>query len=140
MVTITVKEPVIGSDISVYKNTTIVIKMSGLGKISGYSKLWFTAKIYPEDEDDKSIIQIEHSVGTTYLNRKPALMPENGSIEVDNENSGSITITLHEQCACTMPTIDSLYYDVKVLIGDSSVEQLVCGRLNICATITKAIH
>lgn len=128
---------VAGSAISVKRGDTISASLTGLGGIVGRSKLWFTVKTSYRDRDSKSIIQIEESVGLLYLNGISADTPANGSVTVDDENGGDITIALDELETAKLETVAGLFYDVQVLIS-GNIQTLTEGTLNVTSDITRA--
>ena len=128
---------VVSGTISVYRHSTITFTLSDLGTLTGFTKLWFTAKDNPESDDSDSYIQVEESVGLVVIN-KTAATPADGSLTVDDDVDGDITVEIDESVASLLPTINSLYYDVKILNG-GDVTILATGTMNILAPVTKAV-
>lgn len=138
---VTVADAVVGATLSVYRGTTWVIALTGLGDISDRSKLWFTVKGREDDYDNQSLAQIEEGGGLLYLNGATAATSGQGAIVVDDEANGDITITLDEAAAKAIAPGRNLHYDVKVLRTGGSVNLLADGvqKFNVLADITRAI-
>ena len=138
---VTVTSTVTGAVITVYRGVTWVIALSNLGDISDRDKLWFTVKRRENDYDNQALVQIELTGGLLYLNSDVAATSGQGSIAVDDQVDGDITITLDEAASALLPTGQNLHYDVKVLRTTEAVDLLADGneKFNISADITRAI-
>jgi hypothetical protein len=130
-----------GSDIAVYKNTTVTFTLTGLADFTGWSKIWFTAKSSLDDADSASIFQIVKSSpaagtdGLLYINGIAGAAAK-GSITV--LSTTSITVVLEASEAAKL-SAGVLYYDIKALVGTAINAVSESGRLTISDTVTKAI-
>lgn len=119
-------------NIVIYNKTNIHISLTGLGSIVGNTKIWFTVKRHEWTDDDESTLQIEKTVGLTYVNGKPATTPSDASLVVDDEGLGSITIS--GKPSIVLPA--GLYsYDIKTLIG-ADVRLLSIGEFAVLHAVT----
>ena len=133
---ITVTSPVSGSTITAIRGDTLVAVLEGIGSLTGYSKVYFTVKRDTADADTASIIQIEKTAGLKYINGA-AGTPANGSLTIDDEATGDITIALDEvETAKLDPGAYS--YDVQVVRTAGTVSTLTEGTFTVAADITRA--
>jgi len=125
---------VAGSSITVMRGNSWSISLTGLGSLVGRTKLWFTVKGNKSDADTAAIIQITEEEGLKYLNGA-AGTAGNGSVTVDDEDDGDITIVLKAvETAKVRPA--SLHYDVQVLIAGVSTPTE--GLLHVTDDVTRA--
>ncbi len=133
---ITVTSPVSGSTITAIRGDTLVAVLENIGALTGYSKVYFTVKRDYADADTAAIIQIEKTAGLKYLNGAVGT-PANGSLTIDDEASGDITIALDEtETAKLDPGVYS--YDVQVVRTAGTVSTLTEGTFTVAADITRA--
>lgn len=128
----------IGDDIEIKRGDTLSLPITGLGDISTRTKLWFTVKESYGDTDAESIIQIEEGAGLVYLNAAAASEATDGSITVDDENAGDITILL-KVAATALLEVQNLWYDIQWLDGSDVVVTPVAAQCDIVSDITRAI-
>jgi hypothetical protein len=133
---ITVTSPVSGSTITAIRGDTLVAMLENIGSLTGYSNLWFTVKRDYADADTASIIQIEKTAGLKYLNGATGT-PANGSLTIDDEATGDITIALDEvETAKLDPGV--YVYDVQVVRTAGTVSTLTAGTFEVAADVTRA--
>ena len=124
-----------GSRITIHRGDDLSVSLTGLGSIAGRTKLWFTMKRSKGDVDTSAIVQITEGEGLTRLNGAEGTAG-NGSLTVDDEDAGDITIVLKAvETAKLRPA--SLHYDVQVLIA-GIVSTLTESRCNVTADVTRA--
>ena len=128
-----------GSFINITRGDSLSASLTGLGDISGRSKLWFTVKHDRSGADTAAIIQIEETAGLVYLNGSAASVAGNGSITVDDASAGNITIALDETETDDLPVFSGLYYDVQMLTAAGAVTTLTASTCNILADVTRAV-
>ena len=129
-----------GSDITIHRGDSLSASITALGDISGRSKLWFTVKDSLADIDANSIIQIELTAGLVYLNAADAsARAANGSITVDDEDDGDITIVLDEVETDDLVIQSGLSYDVQMLSTGGDISTLATGNCAITADVTRSI-
>ena len=128
-------------EIEIQRGDTLSRTFSGLGSVAARENLWFTVKRQLSDTDAESLIQIDLSTGLLYLNGSsvPAARQANGSIVVDDEDAGDITVTLKPAEADDLPDVDDAKYDVQMLTTLGVVSTLVSGDAVVSADVTRAV-
>jgi hypothetical protein len=141
-----VASTVAGSALTLYRGASWSIALTGLGNITGYSKLWFTVKTLTKHTDAQAVVQVlEDSAtagvdGLIYLNGAAASDGTQGAITVNDATSGNITITLDEAASALLTPATKISYDVKVLnSGTVTVLADGVGKFNISADVTRTI-
>ena len=127
-----------GSDLSIRRGDSFSTSITGLGDISGRTKLWFTIKEKGSDMDSAAIVQVEETAGLLYINGGVAATSGNSTITVDDEVAGDITITLNEVETAKLKPNNSLIYDVQVL-DSSGVLTLSAAGAIVPADVTRAV-
>jgi hypothetical protein len=128
---------VAGTSITVYDATTWSISLTGLGSLASRTKLWFTAKKVKSAADTAAIIQIEETAGLIYSNGAAAGDSGNGSITVDDEAAGDITIKV-EEAETGAISADNYYYDVKALIS-GDVNLITIGDFKVLDAVGEVV-
>jgi len=113
-----------GSAITAIRGDTLSATLTGLGSLADRSKLWFTAKRDVADADTAAIIQIEETAGLLYFNGAPGTAG-NGTLVVNDETTGSITITVKA----------SDMAELTAMIGTYDVQKL--NTSGVISTLTK---
>lgn len=126
---------VAGSDISIQRGDTVTIALTGLGDITGRSKLWFTVKRDDNHTDAQSVLQVEETGGLLYLNGATTTT-SNATLVVDDAAAGDITITLKPAATATLD--DATMYDIQVLVG-AAVTTLTTGGCSVSRDVTRAV-
>ena len=113
-----------------------------LGAITGYTSLWFTAKLNTEDADTAAIIQIKKNAsgsgdGLLYVNGAAPTSAALGSITVSDATTGAIVVALDETITDDL-TPDAYYYDCQVLIS-GNVTTPETGTLTVTADVTRSV-
>lgn len=126
-----------GDDITVRRGDSFSVTITGLGDISGRTKLWFTVKACAAGADASAIVQIEETAGLLYINGAAAGTPANGSITVDDAVAGDITVALDEVETAKLAAA-ALVYDVQVL-DTGAVTTLAAGDALVTADVTRAV-
>lgn len=134
------EETLAANTIEIRRGDTMSETISGLGSLAGRSKLWFTVKKQPDsDTDAEAIIQIEETAGLVYLNEADAsARAANGSITVNDESAGDITVALDEAETDDLPLRANLVYDVQVLVS-GTVTTLRKATFSVLTDVTRAI-
>jgi len=135
---ITVTSPVSGSTITAIRGDTLVAVLEGIGELTGYQNLWFTVKDDEADPDSASLIQIDTTTGLHYINGAAASVPGNGALEVNDEASGDVTITL-EAVETAKLSPRSYHYDIQVLDSTGAISTLITGTFNVSPDYTRSI-
>lgn len=130
-----------GTDISVYSGTTWSISLTGLGSLTGYSKLWFTLKSSDSLPDTDALLQIEITGGLVRLNGRAYSATTDGSIVITDASAGNITITVKPAATSQLAFASDLNYDIKLLTSGGTVSLMADGvsKFNILPVTTRAI-
>ena len=141
--TITTITTLSGSTITVVRGDTATIDIDGLGDISTRTKLWLTVKQKYSQADSASIVQILKSNpadpandGLVVLNGSTDTTKSQGSITVDDQVAGDITIVI-DDAATALLTPQACVYDIQVLRSDGTVTTLTTGDLDVNADVTR---
>lgn len=131
-----------GTTITVYRGTTWTIALTGLGNLSAYDTIYFSAKRYLEDSEDDAILRVYNNASG--LLRFNGAAPDDatyGYITVDDEGDGDITITVVEAQTASAPILDCLDYDIKGIDNDGDVTMLAYGleKFAILADVSQEI-
>ena len=129
-----------GKRIYVKRGDSFSASLTGLGSIANRSKLWFTVRKSKSDLDIEVVIQIEVTAGLVRVNGMDAsARSSNGSITVDDEDAGNITIELDEAETRALSRASDLYYDVQVLTTGGDVNTLTYGDLDVVLDVARAV-
>lgn len=136
---ITIASQVVGSTITVPRGDTLSAALTDIGDLTNYSKLWFTVKDDESDTDATSLIQIEKTAGLLYINGTAASVSANGSITINDEPTGDVTIILAAvELAKLSP--GQYRYDIQILRSTGiAVSTLTNGTFIISADYTRAV-
>ncbi len=127
-----------GSKIRVHRGDTMVVPMTGLGTLANRDSLDFTVKASTKDTDDQAIIRIDEDTGLLRINGS-AGTAGNGSIAVDDETAGNITITL--AAVETAKLSKKGVYDVQIVRSSGvPVSTLSAGNFSVTSDVTKAVN
>ena len=129
---------VTGSDITCQRGDTLSASLTDVGALTGYSKVYFTVKRDYEDEDTSAIIQIEKTAGLKYILGVVATTAANGSITIDDEATGDITVELDESETAKLSP-GAYVYDVQIVRTAGTVSTLTAGTFEVAADITRAV-
>jgi hypothetical protein len=135
---LTIASAVVGSTITAHRGDTLSAALENIGALTNYSKIWFTVKRDYADADSASIIQIEKTGGLLYINGAAAGTAANGSITIDDEPTGDVTIALvAAETAKLSP--GNYQYDIQILRSSgTAVSTLTYGEFVVAADVTKA--
>jgi hypothetical protein len=136
--TITIASPVSGSTITAQRGDTLSAALENIGALTNHSKLYFTVKWDAADADTAALIQIEHTAGLLYINGAAAVTAANGTLTVDDEATGDITIGLAAVEAAKLP-LGSYSYDVQIVRSAGTVSTLTSGNFTVSADVTRAV-
>ena len=137
--TITIASPVSGSTITAQRGDTLSAALENIGSLLNHSKIYFTVKWDASDADSISLIQIEHTAGLTYINGAAAVTAANGTLTVDDEATGDVTIGL---AAVEVAKLSPGQYSYDIQIVRSAgvpVSTLTSGTFIVASDITRAV-
>lgn len=126
---------VTGDDITIVRGDTVSISLTGLGSLAGMEKLYFSVKDNYRNADSESIIMIEAGTGLVYINGAIATTPANGSLIIDDESAGDITITLKAVESAKL-VCKPYYCDIQIITA-SGVFTLHSGNFVVVGDITR---
>jgi len=132
-----------GSDITILRGDTLVAALTGLGDLSGYVSIDFSVKGDKADTDSEAIIRIRLNAsgtgdGLLRLNGAGVSDASLGSIRIDDEDAGDITVTLAASSTDDLVVRSGLYYDVQ-LITATAVSTLTDGDADVTGDVTRAV-
>ena len=135
----TVASAVAGSDITAHRGDQLSAALTSLGAIpADRTAFWFTVKSDLDDDDDESTIQIEETDGLLYLNGAAATAAQ-GSLTVDVEADGDVTVWLSDAATAELATTGGIYYDLQYLDATGEATTLASGTFKVTADVTRAI-
>lgn len=133
-----------GTDISVLRGDEWVIALTGLGVLTGRTKLWFTVKATPDLLDSAAAVEIiegsGNGQGLVVLNGAPPVNPvvaADGSVVVTDATAGNLTITLKGRASAILADQD-LNYDIQILDASGNPLTKTAGALHVVADVTRA--
>jgi hypothetical protein len=98
----------------VRRDSDNVFQLTGLGNLVGRTKLYFGIKKYTSDIDDDAIYLLEETDGTLVIEKEPQSGdPGGGTITVDDENNGDITISIDRSISAQFKPREELFYMIK---------------------------
>jgi len=129
---------VAGTSVTVTRGDTWVISITGLGALTGRTKLWFTVKSDLSDADTAAIVQVEESAGLLYANGAAASSSALGSLVVSDESAGDLTVTIDETVTDDAAVRGAMTYDIQSLIA-GVVTTLTTGTFAVTGDATRAV-
>jgi len=126
-----------GDAITIHRGDTLAAAVTGLGNITGRTKLWFTVKESLEDADAAAILQIEESAGLIYLKGAAATAGQ-GSLVVTNATTGALTVNLAAVASATLEP-ETLFYDFQWKDAGGLIHTLSEGRVLVEPDVTQAV-
>ena len=133
---------VAGSAIAILRGDTLTAELTGLGSLAGYVSIDFTVKAAKADVDADALVRIRLNAsgtgdGLLRLNGSGVSDASKGSIAIDDEDAGDITVTLAAAATASLEVRSGLYYDVQ-LITATAVSTLTDGDADVTADVTRA--
>ena len=129
-----------GGGISLYRDTSVTLAITGLGNLSANTDIYFTVKQNLTDTDAQAVLQITRLVGLKVLNGSTTVTASDGALVVNDAAAGNITLTLKAPSAALLPILAAIAYDVKMITGSAVVLLAIGqGQATIAATVTRAI-
>lgn len=126
-----------GTQVTMHKGDSISVAITGLGDISGRAKLWFTAKKRATDVDASAKIFMEETDGLTVLEGDDPGAGETGSITVNDDNNGDVTIELTADASAQLNASSSSVWDIQMKDGSGTVTTLARGSFDVTEDVTK---
>lgn len=135
---ISLELPVVGSSLTLYKDSTNVIVLSPLGDLSNRTNVWFTIKRNLDSPDEEAIVQITENEGMIYLNKAPYTSLID-SLAVTDDSTVTITLSAITSTGLPYNQVTPIEWDLKVAFEDGQVIPIQTGTALIKATATRAI-
>ena len=110
--------------------------ITGLGGITGNTKVWFTAKKGTGHKDESALIQIEKT-GLLYINGSSGTAA-NATLTVDDESAGDITITVKAEETAKLDEIETGRYDVQWKNAAGEIKTLSSGAFILTEDVSRA--
>jgi hypothetical protein len=126
-----------GSTLAWLRGDVLAQSITGLGTLAGRTKLVLTIKRDVDDADADALLQIEESDGIlVWLGAVPEDILD-GSLTVDDEDAGDVTLALAGSLMAQLPVRTTLHYDIQMILDGEpvTVTQSTC-RLQ--ADVTRA--
>ena len=136
-------EVLTGTTINIYRGDTFNATITGLGSLVGYTSIDIAIKADRADADSEAIIWIrknasEEDDGLLRVNGAAPINPLLGSIAIDSEPLGNITVTLDETITAILAPVSGLGYDIQMISADGIVT-LGQGLCNVGADVVRAV-
>jgi hypothetical protein len=129
-----------GSTLTLTRGISISFSLTGLGNLTGRSKLWITGKATEKDTDSAANFQIEETDGLLRIGGEAPVSDdgETGTIEVTDQVAGNVTVTISAAAAYRMKVLDGGVYNFKWQIGDDFIST-EAAELNVNGNVTQRI-
>lgn len=129
-----------GGEITIRRGDYWSEQLPAMGSIAGRTALWFTLKRYPRgQDDDQAIIQVTEAGGLVYLNGDDAEDSAYASITIDDEDAGTITLTLEADLTADLELVSGLIWDVQILNAAGKPITMATGTADVIYDTTRAI-
>jgi hypothetical protein len=129
---------VTGSNVTTYTHATWSVSLTGLGSIADRTNMLVGIKSAATDADTAAQVLIDVSTGLLYVGGAVAGTAGDGSITVDDEDAGDITITL-KPASSTLVTPGNYVYDVKKVTATTVDVMSIGGYWRVIEAVTDAI-
>lgn len=133
---------VVGSTVTVYRGSTWVIALTGLGSLTDYDTIYFSVKEHVADSDNDAVLRVKDDAsGLLRWNKAAVATATNGVITIDDAAAGDITITVLEAETQNAAVRGGYSYDVKGVDDDGQVDLLSLGdgAFEVAGDVTRAI-
>lgn len=129
-----------GAKLTIHRGDAIVVTLTGLGDLTNRSKLWWTIKRSTDDIDAAAVVQLEETAGLLTLNGSSTGFAVDGAVlNVTDESTGNVTITLSPTISSQLPARNGNVYDLQVLRNDGTTQTLTRSTVAIVADVTRRI-
>jgi hypothetical protein len=128
--------------LTIRRGDTVTLTVEGLGSLAGRSQLWFGGKKSTDDADADALAIVEETDGLLVCNEVDADdldADQTGTLTVDDEAAGDITIVLSAAATAALPIRSTAYWDVQMRTA-SGVTTLAAGALVVTADVVRAVE
>lgn len=131
-----------GSIINITRGDSLSAALTNIGALTGYVTLDFTVKQSKDDADTAAILRIRKNAsgladGLMRVNGAAATSTD-GSITINDEPTGDITLVLAASVTDDLVPMQGLYYDIQMITA-TAVTTLSDGTCNILADVTMLV-
>lgn len=128
-----------GSDITILRGDRVTVNLTGIGSLTGRTKLWITVKASASQADSEAIIQAEETAGLIYLNGASYATATDSVITVTDAATGALTWVLKEAATRQLAApIAGMVYDIQILTANGVLTRST-GLVNTTADVTRAV-
>ena len=134
--------PAEGDPLSVVRGTSWSISLTGLGDLTGRTRLYFAIKRKLSSPDAHAILLVQDDAeGLLVFAGSVPIDAANGTITIDDEELGNITVTVKAAETIAAPVEDGLLYGTKISFGGDPVNlPKGNGLINIGGDVPRAIE
>lgn len=124
------------TNLTIVRGDTAQSTITGLGSLTGRTKLWFTVKSRTEDPDTKAVLFIEETDGLTRVNGAAYTTTGNGSITLGLETGTVIVAVAADVTKDLSPGV--YQYDIQAKVSGVVITKAE-GTFTVTADVTRAI-
>jgi len=130
-------------DFDLYRGDTWIQPITGLSDLTGYEKIWVTAREDRTDTDAQSAFQVLLSAppdpgdGLQYINGAAAATPGNAAITITDLVGGDISVRIEAVETAKLGSTAKLRWDAQVYDG-TDTETRRRGDLYVISDVTRA--
>jgi len=135
-----VPEPLAGGVLTIRRDTTVQLSLTGAGAIDDRERLWFAVKREPRDDDDEAVLLIEETDGLTRIEGEEPEVGVTATLVVIDEDAGDVDITLPADTSALLSVNPRgrLMAELKVRRDDGTVSSLATWRARVEPAIVRA--
>lgn len=120
-----------GNTITARAGDSWSITLAGLGDLSSASAIWFAVKSEPGEADGDSLLFIDLDDGLVFLNAETHAASDDGTLTVDDAETGNITIEVDEIATSQLVNVRSGSWALKTLTEAGDTRTISGGTFNI---------
>jgi hypothetical protein len=125
------------TDVSIVRGDYVSFVVTGLGSLENRTDLRLTVKLGDEDSDNDAILAWSEASGLTRLNAAAATASD-GTLTVDDEDVGIVTVTLKADSSCLLSPRSGLFWDIQAWDANGP-RTLASGAFAVQADITRSV-
>jgi hypothetical protein len=110
--------------LTIVRHTTFSVQITGLGSLADRSKIYLSIKRTTAKSDNEAIVRISDTIGLERVNGGSVIDPTGGSLTVDDEDDGDITVDMDPAATPLVPLFDDIPYDIKIVRTNGRVDVL----------------
>jgi hypothetical protein len=137
--TLSVVSLISGSELTCYAGMQLVMNFTGMGNITDYNKLYFTAKESKTDADTDALIQVEKTAGLLVINKATAETAANGTLTVTDLVTGAGALRVAMAETIKLSKNGSAHWDLKAINTTSGATIVTEGNFIVDYNVTRKI-